>query len=142
MRIKENLDLLIVALSTLAIIFYDVTLHFVLELMHTLFEIAHILFEWFELGIEHTVEHLFHTSRHGSQLVTFYILMTMLAGIMYLLWRLFPRILKSIRQRTLDAWVKRKTQITLYWHYQSLPRKLVLAATIMGVAYLASFFVM
>lgn len=142
MRLKENFDLLIAAFVTLSIVFYDLTLELVLELVHMTFEVAHIMFEWFELGIEHTVEHLFHTSRHGSQIVTFYILMAILAGLCYLAWRIFPRVYTSVREWALEAWIRRRTQVELYWQYQTLPRKLALAATAVVVAYLASFFVM
>ncbi len=140
--IKNNLDLILAAVVALALVMYDVTIDWILSLLHFLFELIHIAYEWFELGIEHSVEHLFHTSRHGSQIVTFYVLVLIASGLIYWLWRVLPRLFERIRQFAYDAWVLRKSEWELYWLSLTLNKKIMLLVTALGVAYIASFFVM
>jgi len=140
--IKEHLDLVSVALIALSIAMYDVVIDLFLNILHLLFEAIHILYEWFELGIEHSVEHLFHTSRHGSQVVTFYILMLIASLLMYWLWRVLPRLYQQIVQCVQQAWQRRKTQCAAYWVSLTLSNKLSLLSTAAGIVYLTTFLVM
>lgn len=140
--LKNNLDLILAALIALALVMYDVTIDWVLSLFHFVFELIHIAYEWFELGIEHSVEHLFHTSRHGSQIVTFYILVSIAGGLLYWLWRVVPGWYALSREFAHDAWVRRKTEWEIYWISLTLSKKAMLVLTALCVAYIASFFVM
>lgn len=140
--IKKHFDLIIVALLVLSVVMYDVTIDWLFSLLHFTFEVIHIMYEWFELGIEHTVEHLFHTTRHGSQIVTFYILMLIASGILYWLWRVLPRFYDACKLFFAQAWVRRKTEWELYWLSLTVSKKATLLITGLVVAYLASFFVM
>lgn len=139
--LKKNIDLFVVALLAIALVMYDVTLELFLELMHLGFEVIHNLYEWFELGIEHAVEHLFHTERHGSQIITFYILCSIAGFGFWKLWKAMPRWYQSLKALVLETWARRKTQLQLYWLLLSLPHKIALAVTALVVAYVASFFV-
>lgn len=153
--IKKHLDLIIVAFVMLALIMYDFTLEVLGELLHLMFEVLHNLFEWIELGIEEVVEHVFHfldigdfisylfeTDRHGSQVVTFYILVTIFGYGFYRLGKTLPRFYAIFKQLLLVAWVRRKTEFQLYWQSLTMLNKAALAIAAIGVAYLASFFVM
>ncbi|MGY6275917.1 hypothetical protein [Methylomonas sp. MgM2] len=140
--VKKYLDLIIVAFVTLALLFYDVTFDLLTELLHFLLERGHELFEWVELGIEHTVEHVFHTSHHGAQIVTFYILLALGAYFAYRLWHALPRVYKRMKHGLVETWHRRKTEWELYWLTLTLPYKLLMLAIALGVAYVASFFVM
>ena len=140
--IKKYLDLIIVAVITSAVVFYDVTLDFLTELMHFLLERGHELFEWVELGIEHVVEFLFHTSHHGAQIITFYILVALAVYLAYRLWYGLPRLYKRITHYLVESWYQRKTEWELYWLTLTLPYKLFMVAIALGIVYLASFFVM
>ena len=140
--IRKQLDLIVVAFVVLALMFYDLTIELLRELIHLVFEAGFNLFEWLELGIEHTVEHLFHTSHHGSQIVTFYVLLSIAGFLFYRLWQALPRFYTHLKQTLLEFWVRRKTQWELYWLSLTLSNKIVLIGTALGVAYLASFFVM
>lgn len=139
---KKNLDLVVVAFVVLSVVLYDVTMEIFLELLHLVFEVFHNMFEWIELGIEHAVEHLFHTDRHGSQIVTFYILCSIAGYGFYRLWCALPRLYAFFKQLVLASWVRRKTQLQLYWLSLNMLHKVALAVTAVAVAYLASFFVM
>lgn len=140
--IKEHLDLVCVALVALSIAMYDVVIDLFLNILHLLFEAIHIMYEWFELGIEHSVEHLFHTSRHGSQVVTFYILMLIASLLMYWLWRVLPRLYQQIVQFMQQAWQRRKAECAAYWVSLTLSNKLSLLSTAAGIFYLTTFLVM
>lgn len=139
---NKNLDLVVVALVVLALVMYDVTFEFVLEFLHLIFEVFHNMFEWLELGIEHLVEHLFHTERHGSQIITFYILCAIVVSVFWQLWKVLPRLYVFVKQWLLESWARRKTQLQLYWLTLSPMHKTAVAVTALVVAYLASFFVM
>ena len=152
--IKKHLDLIIVAFIMLAIVMYDVTLEVLGELLHLILEVAHNLFEVVELGIEEvverafhilhigeTVEYLFITERHGSQVVTFYILMAIIGYGLFRFLKITPRLYEFFKRQLLVAWIRRKTQFQLYWGSLTRLHKAAVVATAIGVAYLASFFV-
>ncbi len=139
---NKNLDLVFVAFLVLALVMYDVTIDFVFEFLHLIFEVFHNMFEWLELGIEHAVEHLFHTERHGSQIITFYILCMLVSLAFWQLWKVLPRLCQFLKQWTLESWARRKTQLQLYWLLLSPLHKAAVVVTALVVAYLASFFVM
>ena len=140
--IKRYLDLVIVVFVVLALVFYDLTWELLTEVLHFLIERGFELFEWIELGIEHTVEHLFHTSHHGAQIVTFYILLAIACFIGYRLWHAMPRLYDQFKYYLSESWLRRKTQLELYWLSLTLTYKIILISTALGVAYLASLFVM
>lgn len=153
--IRKNLDLIIVGFVVLAIVMYDVTLELLGELMHLVFEGFHVVFEYVELGIEEAVELLFHlldigeiieylfeSDRHGSQVVTFYILVTIAWFGFYRLSKLVPRLWASFKQMVLNTWVRRKTELELYWLSLTIRDKVAITVTAVAVAYIASFFVM
>lgn len=141
-ELKQYLDLIIVACLVLALVFYDVTLDLCLGLLHFVLERLHELFEWFELALEHSIEHVFHTSHHGAQIATFYVLLAMFAFGAYRLWTALPRIWRCLELYIRESWARRKTQMELYWLSRTLTHKIFLIGTALGVAYVASFFVM
>lgn len=140
--IKQYLDLIIVSLLVLCVVMYDVTIDFFLNILHLLFEVLHMAFEWFELGIEHGVEHLFHTTRHGSQIVTFYILLLIAGLVTYGLWRVMPRLYRRFVEFMQQSWLRRKTELEVYWLSLTLANKVKLLSTATGVMYLSSFLIM
>jgi len=152
--IKKNLDLIIAAFIMLSIIMYDVTIDFFGETLHLLFEVLHNLFEWVELGVEDIVEHVFHvlhigdtveylfiTERHGSQVFTFYILMGILGFWLYKLSKFLPQVYAFFKRLVLMAWVRRKTQVQLYWFSINQLQKVAVVIAAVVFLYLASFFI-
>lgn len=139
---KKNLDLVVVGLLLLSLFMYDLTIEIIVEILHLAFEVFHNMFEWVELGIEHTVEHLFHTERHGSQIITFYTLMSLIGFGLYKLRFIVPRSYHFLKQLARDAWIRRKTQVLAYWQAQTLINKIGIGIAAITVLYLASFFVM
>jgi hypothetical protein len=121
---------------------YDVTFEIVTEVVHLIFEVLHNLFEVVELGIEHGVEHLLHTDRHGSQIITFYTLMLMIGFLLYKLKFVVSLLYVSCRQFARDSWIRRKTQLTQFWQKQNLLNRSLIGLGFLVFLYLASFFVM
>ncbi|TPQ24437.1 hypothetical protein [Methylomonas koyamae] len=140
--IRQHLDLIAVAGVGAGLAMYDLTIDLVFSVAHFLFEMLHLAFEWFELGIEHAVEHTFHTTRHGSQIITFYILLALGGSALYALWKALPLIRRRLQQALMNAWVRRKTECELYWQSLTLQNKLRLLSTLLGAVYLSTFFVM
>lgn len=138
---RKNLDLFVVALLAISLVMYDVTMDLGFEVLHLCYEVVHNLFEWLELGIEHLVEHLFHTERHGSQIITFYILCSLGVFCAWWLWKIMPHLYGLLKGIVLENWERRKIQLQIYWLSLTLKHKLTLAVTALLVAYLASFFV-
>lgn len=139
--IREHFDLVIVGLIALSIAMYDMVIDLFLNVLHLLFELLHILYEWFELGIEHSVEHVFHTTRHGSQIVTFYILLLIAGLLLYGLWRVLPRLYRKFIQFLVLAWERRKTECRYYWLSLPLINRVKLLSTATGVFCLTFYFV-
>lgn len=139
---KKNLDLFIVAFLFLCLLMYDVTFEIVTEVLHLIFEVLHNLFEVVELGIEHGVEHLLHTDRHGSQIITFYTLMLLIGFLLYKLKFVVSLLYVGCRQFVRDSWIRRKTQVTQFWQKQNLLSRSLIGIAVGVFLYLASFFVM
>lgn len=139
--IRQNLDLMVVGAVAVSATMYDLVLDLLAHMLHMLFELLHLAFEWVELGIEHAVEHIFHTSRHGSQIVTFYILLSVGGWLLYQLWQHAPRIGRWLKNLAMQAWLRRKIECQVYWHSLTLPDKARLLSTAIGVLFLSSYVV-
>lgn len=140
--IKEHRHWIMIALIALSLAMYDVMIDLVFNVLHMIFEIIHILYEWFELGIEHAVEHLFHTSRHGSQIITFYILLGIASLLIMGVWWVIPRVYQQGLQWVSQAWDNRKVEYRSYWQSLSLISKVSLLSKTTGIVWLTSFLVM
>ncbi len=140
--IKRHVELVVVVLISLSIVRYDLAIDLIFSVFHFMFGIIHIAYEWIELGIEHAVEHLFHTSRHTSQIVTFYILLVLAGFLLRWLWKQLPTIYRQVRLFLQLAWEHRKLEWEAYWLSLSLINKLKLLSTATGIIYLGSFFLM
>jgi hypothetical protein len=152
--IKKNLDLIIVGFVMISIFMYEVTLEVLEEAAHLLFELLHTAFEWVELGVDQVVEHMFHelhigeaiaylfiTERHGSQVITFYILMSAIGYGLFKLSKTFPGLYQFLKRAFLMSWIRRKTQFHLYWRSLTQLHKAFLVATALGVTLFASLFI-
>jgi hypothetical protein len=137
---RRHIDLLILSIIVLAVLFYDLTLELLTQAADLFFELLFEGVEWFELGIEHLVEYLFHTEHHTSQIVTFYILLLIGVWMARWLWRVLPGWFLHCRQMAQQAWVRRITEIEIFWLTMALRNRLLLIAAALGVAFLASFF--
>ena len=81
------------------------------------------------MGIEHVVEHVFHTSRHGSQIVTFYLLLLLAIAALYGLWRAWPRIVSRITLAVRLACQAKQAQFAAHWRSLGMLHKFKLLTT-------------
>lgn len=105
--------LIVIVIST-----YDV-------LLHSLLTFVHVAFEWIELGLEELIEHVFHTTRHQSQIIVFYLLLSVVLFGLYRLWRVLPRFYNYL-QATRTHYM---THMSCYWRECSSVQKAKLITT-------------
>lgn len=111
--------------------------HLFLELF---IEFLDVCFEWIESTLDHLVEHLFETDLHDTQIIVFYILMTMLAFVLYRLSLFLPKIVKRIYQHILASFTRQKIRLLIFWEEQSLLGKIKYISLSLGVLYIWIFF--
>ena len=70
-----------------------------LEIFHLLLEISHVLFEWSEEALDFIIEAVFDTSLHSTQIIVFYILMSV---ILYGSFRLIKGLPQFYRQQKIN----------------------------------------
>ena len=131
----------------------DMVIELSTELFHLIFElifeVADVTFESVETMLDNVIEHLFHTGLHDTQIIVYYVIVSVLAYPLYRLARVLLRylflILTAIPIKYADyknQWLLLRQDISYYW--QKLPflskLKWVLIAT--STLYLASFLVM
>lgn len=108
----------------------------------SLLEFAHILFEFIEVMLDHFVEHIFHTDRHQTQVIVFYLMLFIAFGGIYYLWRVLPSLCNQCKENLLAAWSRHKTRACYYWQQLSLINRVKFVVTSAGIIYLASFLFM
>jgi hypothetical protein len=111
-----------------------------LELFHLLFEyfleFIHLAFEFVELNLDKLVEHLFDTDLHQTQVIVFYIIISIVLYGFYRLYRALPPFCQQCKKNQILYWSRKKASWLFFWREQSLFNKLKLivigAAAITG----------
>jgi len=115
--------------SILIVIFIaipDVIFGLLIEFGHLLVEFSHALFEVIETALDHLIEHFFHTDLHQTQIIVFYIIVSVALYIFYRLYRALPRIFLYVKDYLIAAWEQEKTSSSIWWQGQSLFKKIKL----------------
>ncbi len=139
----------IVVMVTIPDMVIDLSTQFFHLVFQIIFEVAHVTFETVETMLDHLVENLFHTELHDTQVIVYYIIVSISAYPLYRLARAILRILFRLINSIPTAytsykikWLLLRQDIAYFW--QKLPfivkLKWLLIAT--GALYLASFLVM
>lgn len=116
----------------------------IVELSHYLLEIGlhllHLGFEYLEMGLDHIVEHLFHTGLHETQIIVFYVLLTLGLLISFFMLRPLPRACRRWYQQSLLFCWRKQSSCLYYWGEQTLGEKIRLlglsTAAVVGYVYL------
>jgi hypothetical protein len=75
-----------------ALLFPDVALQILLQVLHFAWFVIHVFIAWAELSIEHVVESAFGVHRHTAQIITAWIGLVILLGLLaWVRWKLAPR---------------------------------------------------
>lgn len=99
--------------------------HFILEL---LLELAHLMFEWAEVTLDHIIELLFDTDLHDTQIIVFYILLSIICYGIYRLCRVVPGMFLRMQSYLIALWEFNKIRAYLYWRGLPLIEQLKLVA--------------
>jgi len=94
-----------------------------------LFEIFHALFEVTEEVFDLLIEHLFHTGTHETQIIVFYVLLSLICYGLYKLWQLSRRWYSAFK----ITWARQKSSALLYWRESSALRKIGIVSIAMAV---------
>ena len=106
----------------------DVVFGLFIDMTHHLLELAHLLFEFVEATLDHVVEHIFHTDLQETQIIVFYLMLSMAFVGLYYLWRILPKICQKLKANIISTCIQRKTRLFVYWAEQSLMNKIKLIA--------------
>jgi hypothetical protein len=118
---------------------FELLIEFFHLLLELFMELLHICFEWIESTLDHLVEHLFETDTHDTQIIVFYILMTVLAIVLYRLYLFLPKVVKRIYQNILVYFTRLKIRLLIFWEEQSLLGKIKYISVSVGVLYIWLF---
>jgi len=91
-----------------------------LWLLHALFVLLHQAFEIFELSLDVIIEHFFHTDLHTTQIIVFYVMLSMAACVIYKLLRTLPRWYHQGIEKLSNYCAQQKTEAFDDWHNLSL----------------------
>lgn len=94
LNIHQKISLAVIT-AILMLSMYDVLFHFLLWLLHILFESA-------EYALDMTIEHLFDIGNRETQIIVFYLLMALLSGSIYKLYRQLPSWTDKLKQRLIQ----------------------------------------
>jgi hypothetical protein len=108
----------------------------------SLLELGHILFEFIEIMLDKFVEHIFHTDRHQTQVIVFYLMLFLAFSGLYYLWRVLPSLCRQYKENLLVAWSWHKTRAFFYWQEMPLINKTKLVVIVTSTMYLSSFIFM
>lgn len=119
----------------------DAIFGLLLELVHLLLELTHLVFELVESALDHLVEHTFHTETRETQLIVFYIMVTLALGGLYFLLGIIQRLLGTLKNTIIAGFLKQKSRFLMYWT-ESAGNKFKLIAgfnVALTIFYLVSF---
>lgn len=111
----------------------------------SLLELGHILFEHIEVMLDKLVEHIFHTGRHQTQIIVFYLMLSITFGGIYYLWRVLLPLCRQCKENLLAAWSSHKTSASCYWQQLALINRVVKVNFVVifaSIIYLASLIFM
>jgi len=118
----------IIALTLAILAMPDLALGLLVDLGHHLLEIflhiLHLVFESVEMGLDHVIEHLFHTGTHETQIIVFYVLLTFGLVAFYFLGRMALSAFVRLRKRLLLYWSRKKSSCLYFWGQHSLLDKI------------------
>jgi len=122
------------------IILPDMVFGLFFEMVHILLELANMIFEFIEVTLDHLVEHIFDTDVHQTQVIVFYLMLSIVAWGLYYLWSLLPRFYHQSKENLLAFWLRQKTFVSVYWHDLPLVNKIKLAVISIAGIYGIVFF--
>jgi glucan phosphoethanolaminetransferase (alkaline phosphatase superfamily) len=111
----------------ITIFFPDAVFGLFLGIFHIILALAHIIFEFVEVNLDRLVEHIFETDVHQTQVIVFYLMLSIAFCGLYYLWNQLPCAYHKSKENLLAMWLEQKAIASLYWRDLSLINKIKLA---------------
>ncbi len=143
---KNFIKLLIISIVIVIFTIPDIIFELLVECIHLLIEsieeIAHLVFEGVESMLDNVIEENFHTEMHETQIIVFYIIMSVLSIPMYFIAKVLPRVYNALDRNVNTVWISNKNHLQLFWLGLSVTEKIKYGVILITGLYIASFFVM
>lgn len=137
---RKAVNYLLLGSIVALVIFPDVLFGLFLGIFHIVLALLHMVFEYVEVILDRIVEHIFETDLHQTQIIVFYLMLSMVIVGLYYLWQLMPEVYHRTKVILSVFWLEQKTAVIIYWREQSLIHKIRMAAIFaVGVYYLVLF---
>jgi hypothetical protein len=141
MTVKQKIFYsVLLAIIALLITFPDVLFEFAVEFTHSLLEMViesfHAIFEIVETVLDDSVEAVFHTGLHTTQILVFYIMFLIAIGLIYGLVKVLLKLWHYVKAKFFAFWLQQQYMFSVYWTNLSLASKIKVVTLISGIAYL------
>jgi hypothetical protein len=103
---------------------YDTLVDIVLWLLHSMFALFHALFEFSEHVLDILIEHLFHTDSRTTEIIVFYLMLSIGGGAAIKLMQALPLWYGKLIEQQINFWCQEKAKALSYWQNQSLIEKI------------------
>jgi hypothetical protein len=118
----------IIAFSLAILAVPDLAFGLLVDMGHHMLEIflhmLHLVFESLEMGLDHVIEHLFHTGTHETQIIVFYVLVIFGLVALYFFGRMASSAFVRVSKRLLLYWSRKKSSCLYFWGHQTLLDKI------------------
>jgi hypothetical protein len=118
--------------SSILVGFYDV-------ILGSVFEFCHLIIEVVEIALDRLIEYIFHTDPRQTELIVFYILLSIGSVLIYWVWKLLVQILSGVGQNLKMDWTELKDTVIEDWQSLSMMNRIIWISAFLLVNYLASF---
>ncbi len=99
---------------------WELLVGFLHHLLEIILHMLHLVFEFLEMGLDHVIEHHFHTGTHETQVVVFYTLITFGLVPLYFLGHKSLRAIARLKASVLLYGARKKSSWLYYWGQQNL----------------------
>lgn len=82
-----------------------------------LLELIHVSFEFVEEMLDMLIDHIFHTDLHDTQVIVFYLMLSVAGFALYKLLRALPHRYREFKGNLVTGWSQLKKEILAYWQY-------------------------
>ncbi len=102
---------------------WELLVGFLHHLLEIILHMLHLVFEFLEMGLDHLIEHHFHTGTHETQVVVFYTLIAFGLVSSYFLGRKSLHAIVRLKGSVLLYGSRKKSSWLYYWNQQNLLNK-------------------
>ena len=105
----------------------------------SIWEFLHLIFEVIEIILDHLIEVIFRTNLQQTQLIVFYILLSLGGVLVYFLCKAVPYMFSGLGNTLKTDWLELKMAVVEDWQAMSMMKRVLWLSGFLLVNYLASF---